>query len=215
MWKQFFIAAAMIVFGWSANAFAAPIIYTVTSGAQGTLGNTAFNGPMTITAKGDTATNAACPSTPNCSFTITPSVTFTLPGVGLATLANPAVFFVDRGANAFGFRSFPNPATGFTFMFGNVTINDPNIPRSTVFASYDGASVLGPIATNGLYPFPFGPNLATDRGVLMFNGSVSAASFQAVMAEAVPEPATWAMMILGFSVIGAALRRRGAAVRYT
>jgi hypothetical protein len=33
------------------------------------------------------------------------------------------------------------------------------------------------------------------------------------LSSAVPEPATWAMMIIGFGVAGGALRRRPAAAR--
>ncbi|MDR6788218.1 hypothetical protein J2Y58_001576 [Sphingomonas sp. BE138] len=62
-------------------------------------------------------------------------------------------------------------------------------------------------------------NLSLDRGALTIDLSnvdfLDSSSFQVNLnapvtppTGAVPEPATWAMMILGFGVVGAALRRR-------
>ena len=36
-----------------------------------------------------------------------------------------------------------------------------------------------------------------------------------VIPGGVPEPATWAMLILGMGIVGAAMRKRQAAVRYS
>lgn len=53
-----------------------------------------------------------------------------------------------------------------------------------------------------------------------FGGGVNAPAFDSIRAQffdggAVPEPATWLMMILGFGMIGAAIRRRPAQAKVT
>ena len=40
------------------------------------------------------------------------------------------------------------------------------------------------------------------------NPGLSELSFEGDLVAAVPEPATWALMILGFGIVGSALRRR-------
>lgn len=49
-------------------------------------------------------------------------------------------------------------------------------------------------------------NLATGGATLV--GSLGSGELVGLTAFAIPEPATWAMMILGFSAMGAVLRRR-------
>lgn len=47
------------------------------------------------------------------------------------------------------------------------------------------------------------------NGALSFIQTSSTDTFSGITAYAVPEPATWAMMIIGFGAIGGAMRRRG------
>ncbi len=70
----------------------------------------------------------------------------------------------------------------------------------------DGTTGTG-ISTNAIY-IGFN-NFAAGTGLV--NGSVtlghSEAFASAAVAPAVPEPATWAMMLIGFGAIGVAMRR--------
>ena len=51
-------------------------------------------------------------------------------------------------------------------------------------------------------------------GVSDGNFSDNGGSFEVTVSQAVPEPATWAMMIAGFGLVGAGMRRRKAVVRF-
>ena len=72
-------------------------------------------------------------------------------------------------------------------------------------ARVSGISVgVGSGASTGYHAFADNVTLATRGGSTTYN-------FE--LAGAVPEPSTWAMLILGFGVIGGALRRRRTTVR--
>ncbi len=85
--------------------------------------------------------------------------------------------------------------------FGNNLVADLNIQNAnlgfTQFSSPDFFRLVGtqPVFTPGTY------NLTSI-------GSGASTLSISQLAGAVPEPATWAMMILGFGVVGGALRRR-------
>ena len=86
--------------------------------------------------------------------------------------------------------------------------------NSAAFATYDGVSnisgVAGVVATQ---PFSF----QTDQGAIVINNVTNITFSAAVAADAaVPEPATWGMMLLGFGLAGASMRsrRRRTAVTY-
>ncbi|RAK64395.1 collagen-binding domain-containing protein [Phenylobacterium kunshanense] len=70
-------------------------------------------------------------------------------------------------------------------------------------------SVLAPKASASIGNFIEGTAVFAS---LNQNGEIHTPGFGDWRFQAVPEPATWAMMILGFASIGAALRRRPAAV---
>lgn len=106
----------------------------------------------------------------------------------------------------------------FVFQFGNGTIFGSyegvidaaspgvfNIAQSHIVTGGTGffAGTTGSFKSAGLLTFPMGRPTVNQR----FEGVLDI--------PAVPEPATWAMMILGFGVIGSALRtRRRVAVRF-
>ncbi len=50
--------------------------------------------------------------------------------------------------------------------------------------------------------------------VRVFSGLATYAEATTGLASLVPEPASWAMMIGGFGMVGAAMRRRGAKIRF-
>ena len=59
--------------------------------------------------------------------------------------------------------------------------------------------------TNRRFYFDFGADRVNQ---VVFHSTSNSFEFDNIAAGAVPEPATWAMLILGFGFVGAALRRR-------
>ncbi|MFY9287793.1 MAG: PEPxxWA-CTERM sorting domain-containing protein [Alphaproteobacteria bacterium] len=127
-----------------------------------------------------------------------------------------------------GFKSisqFVNLTPGnytFSFAFNPGPGNDPS-PTSGFNVYYDGtlllsASNVGP-NVYGTYSKDF---TATGGGLLSFagfanNGNAHGDNFsiQNVAGPGVPEPSGWALMIAGFGLTGAALRRSTSAARVT
>jgi hypothetical protein len=102
----------------------------------------------------------------------------------------PTTYFTDRGTVSFGpsmqYAAF-STATPIRFTNGNNFIG------------------LRAVASNGdtFYGFAF-----TTNNVLNSVGFETVANTTITATTAVPEPATWAMMIGGFGLAGAAMRRR-------
>lgn len=99
--------------------------------------------------------------------------------------------------------SFGGDVTGTTFgeisgnyQNGHVTWNDP------VFLAFTGGQLK---VTMNDADFSEGYKKLSDHGY--WDGADISAKFE-LMSGAVPEPATWAMMITGFGMAGVALRRR-------
>lgn len=120
-------------------------------------------------------------------------------------------FFVNEfgGAATFTFDA-PVLAAGFTLangfaggditasVFSGATLLDSftfTVPDQSVFTGFFGVNGLGPITSVTLQPL--------DGGFLLVSEVLSTA--------AVPEPASWMLMIAGFGLVGGALRRRAVA----
>ena len=96
----------------------------------------------------------------------------------------------------------------------------PNTSRNTQVTIFDGLGATlfssGPITVgaNGMSTL-FSPNLSSSNGIGInwgpdgFNVGIDNIdyTFEGAVAGAVPEPATWAMMISGFGLVGASMRR--------
>ncbi len=101
--------------------------------------------------------------------------------------------------------------TGTTYTLGNAT--------SLFWNATQGLSATFPKAKlNLFFNSPLTStgtalNQTTSETQKGYNRYLTSGSVSAV-AGAVPEPATWAMMIAGFGLVGAAMRRRAAKVRF-
>jgi hypothetical protein len=110
------------------------------------------------------------------------------------------------------------PIATLSFLWGSIdTYNTLEVlgEGGAVLASFAGLQVWDPAngdqgstATNRLVRLTFsGDSQAAVTG-LRFNSTGNAFEFDNLAVAAVPEPATWAMMIGGFGLIGFASRRR-------
>jgi PEP-CTERM motif len=184
-------AVAALVIGLASPSLAATITYTLSGNAAATIGNVAQSGPFVATGIGDTANvgfpfGGGVPTVPLSSFTIAFGST-------VYTATNPIRFFVNNNIGVAGFN--------------DTTTQDVLDFSSSVFLIYNNISSAGPIAATGA----FTSVLATTAGPLTWKGGTPGGilTFRAVVSNnAVPEPATWTMMIAGFGIAGMALRRR-------
>ena len=132
---------------------------------------------------------------------------------GIFSLASGT--FVDRVTSGGGNGGFVGGTTDFTTAF--------SIRGCTSFActAFVGPALsfmkTTPIGPTGPGSFSFVANLTGLTGQFFLysvtaangpNPGLSELSFEGTAVPAVPEPATWALMILGFGVVGSALRRR-------
>jgi hypothetical protein len=143
-----------------------------------------------------------------------------LQSIGTATGSISQTFSLDRGVYDLGFLAAGRNQSG---SYSNITYNG----ALTYDVFFDGISVFSEttvtntafaqrlvkginVATTGLHTLTFASRaLASNRDAI-------AALDNVTMTAAVPEPATWAMMLVGFGMIGAAsrYRRRNTATTY-
>jgi hypothetical protein len=146
-------------------------------------------------------------------------------GQGIATSQQYALYFPTTNPTM-------NVAAGFDTGF-SFTYSDPFSPGTTVsiFSGLDGTGTLlanlslpltasgtcNTAISQGADYCPFAAASLTFSGIarsVVFGGSVNAQVFDdftfgsATVGGAVPEPAGWAMMILGMGAVGFAMRRR-------
>lgn len=122
-------------------------------------------------------------------------VTFTLANGTSATVRTGANFTFQTGNNG-------NPTNEQGIL--NITfISNRALPFSQ-FAVYNEFFATGspnaPVFRTGRFDVSTNPNNSPDNYV--------------VTVSAIPEPATWAMMIGGFGLVGGAMRRRATSVRF-
>lgn len=128
---------------------------------------------------------------------------------------------VDSQKDALAALGFDTSGFDFNSFFkidslGGADVTSPPAPLmtgTTIFGiHFGGGSVLG----NATAFYKFDAGTGTTTIPFATNGSSGWVLYQTGGAGAVPEPATWAMMIAGFGLVGATMRRRrGSAVAYS
>jgi PEP-CTERM motif len=161
------------------------------------------------------------PSAPGITNTTTGSV-FTGSGSVGGQYAAPAgtgsgVYQAVQGGATSTF-TFANPLGKFSLYWGSIdTYNTLEFlnAANTVVGSFTGGS-FPPAAGNQVLAnsnrrITFGFTAAEAVTKVRFKSGSNAFEYDTLAIAGVPEPATWAMMILGFGLIGGAMRSRKAA----
>jgi hypothetical protein len=163
------------------TASAALLTYTETADVSGSLDGVPFtDNELTLKASGDTSGVSGGPS----FFFLYVPLTFTLSGGGSGTFTDNETAVIDnQSITLAGFTDF---TTG-EFALGTL---------SAVFATYDLRTIIGPVSGGAI--FNPGSSFATSAGTLVIRSVSGGATFTAT----IPEPSTWAMMLLGFAGLG-------------
>lgn len=107
-------------------------------------------------------------------------------------------FATGAGANPFFFLDFTNP---YTFTGGPLLLTIRRQADAPNQIAVDATSYNGSVQTVSGYSFD-----ATSGSVDHLFPPVTAFRFAPAVTNAVPEPATWALMLLGFAFVGGAMR---------
>jgi hypothetical protein len=144
---------------------------------------------------------------PSLVGALTPqSGTFGLADLASFTLDTSTVFTFSQ-VNPSGF-----PSSGF-FSYGlaDLTAFSASFANGVLTALSFETNALAPLSSNGNGDFGLQSFRVTGLGpdgASTFNGDFQLLTSGQIELAAVPEPATWAMMIIGFAMIGHALRGR-------
>lgn len=115
---------------------------------------------------------------------------------------NPTTVISFAGATAFGmtYGSYAGNSGAISFTLSDGSVYSTNLPSTSATLGFFGFTSAAPITS-----------ITVDNQV---GGSqvFDVTSFSVGSAGAVPEPESWAMLIAGFGLAGAAMRRRRAAV---
>lgn len=105
------------------------------------------------------------------------------------------------GLAAYGFQLLDNPGSL------NLTHHIPAIQAAIWSIEYGASATSGNASVNALIPFYLGlaPTLT---GKARYIYSIDSTIRQGLLIPGIPEPATWAMLIAGFGMVGLASRRR-------
>lgn len=122
-----------------------------------------------------------------------------------------SIDFTDLGLTL-TFNTVLNAPTWNESAFNGLVFTGPGFPTIT------GLTILGGSTFGAGNPGQLNFSLVDDQlrldwgGVQYNNGEVLNLGFSNLHGDPIPEPATWAMLILGFGTVGATLRRRNTAI---
>ena len=189
----------------ASGAGAAPINYTETTTATGTLGGTAFtSSQVTVSFAGDTS--GVTSLAPGVLLNPAGVATVTVAGLGTATLTGGSTAVVDDqalGGAGIGAEGSGPPSTG---QGGPPLILGTN---AAAFATYDLASAIGPVT--GASTIAAGSPFQTSSGAFVLNSAGDATFTATTAASAMPEPMSIAVMSAGLLALGLTRRRARAA----
>lgn len=135
-------------------------------------------------------------------------------------------FKVPETISGGGSSASTSSITDFFYTLGAQQVAPPVKALSVTFWSLANSGMFDLVLDNGLTFSVFGADIGSDATPgpdgfyspvqLGFNGNVGnnygIGSVTVTVDNAVPEPATWALMIAGLGVVGMAMRRRSSAV---
>ena len=198
------MAAALGLLMAGNSAQAAPILYSFSGQISGTLNGQAFtlsDYVLSLATDTDTVSQPRPDFRPSLYNSGPATLSFTINGVS-GSFATPFnAFSVTLGSGS-GQRAL----VGFTEAepFGNdlIDVRDPGLQGYDLKTGISSATNLPIDFLN------FGTAFPTSAGTLIFADDDAASARFSASLSAVPEPASWAMMVLGFGILGGALRQR-------
>jgi hypothetical protein len=136
---------------------------------------------------------------PGANFFQLSGATFSLSGLATETL--------DVGANAaFGVGTGVNTGKAAFGTFSGGAFTPSVVMASPLFGGWAGTSGIGPF---GLTSVKFSDGYPVTISSLVSGDVIEIETFRdPIFSASVPEPGTWAVMLIGFGIAGAALRRR-------
>lgn len=179
-------AAANGYWGTGADFFAAPFILKTTANGAST---GAYN-------NGDFLAGDVLVHGPNNGSAV--SINWTAAGAGSISFTSSIWYAHSIVSRSEDVSVFLNGTS-----LGSVTVTN-GITRTSTLTSLSGTNLA--VSSGDVLSFRFSKSAGQEFGSLAGIGAV--VDFTPTATAAVPEPATWGMMILGFGAIGASTRRR-------
>jgi len=183
------IACAIAVGAFAATAFAAPVAYTFSGVATGTLGSTPFfNASFTITVRTDTDNVIQTPMSPTGLCNTVPFATVSITGVGTAITTEPLFIFVTPDIRWLGLSRATCSPLAVAYL----------ILENAAFSTYDLRGPIGPVANDGSSSGTLG-SVSTTLGPLTLSGPPF--SFQAALMSPMPIPTTSRLQLVLLSLL--------------
>jgi PEP-CTERM motif len=183
------------IFTAASPSFGAQITYTLQAIASGSLDGISFTDASVFLSMNNNTTNVTGgPS----FFENVGTTTVSVGGGSAVTFTDPIQFFSNQSLTAVGFE--------------DQSSDDILDSVSASFASYDLKTSIGPIV--GSSEFDPSSSFPTTGGAFVLTSVGESATFTAAT-SAIPEPSTWAMMLIAFAGLGYAGYRRARAAHAT
>lgn len=134
------------------------------------------------------------------------ALSITTGGTGFFGLYSPAMRLFTNDGSAFGALTGAQQGPAVNELFSTATLNLASLQAGYYILAIGSSFMTETEGRTGVANTPLIFDLA-------YNTSFNSAT--AVTIGAIPEPATWAMMIAGFGLVGASMRRRAPKVTVT